>query len=483
VTRRRIIFILFGLCMLLSITACGSFGTFGPTEPQATAPVIPVDSYFKELYQTLGGEAVLGCALTDLIEREGRKCQYVEAGLMCSNPQDATNKHRYQLEPLGAALQVRDDLQYPMPTPAGSRDLGGGFFLFGEFTTLYDRIYGEVYAGRPLTQVRVNHDLNRYEQYFENVGFYRNLNDPVGQVHLIPYGAYLCGPDCSKKLDEYWLIQRSAQINQPFELSMAVSKWNNFGHPLTQPRLAGDGSVEQVYENGLLYARLDDLANVHLRPLVLLTGFVPVQPLVEKNPHKQLVFYEVENGLGHNVPLFFDQFIAAQGGRDLAGNPITELFPIEDGRIYRQCFENYCLDYDQSAEESARVRMVPLGAVSVDKSQVVRRQFTADTLEIRLEEELPQVGRGEQQRLFIQVLERGSGQPVAFVPGVVHLNLPDKPARSVVFLPTNQDGRSEVVLAPMDGLPNMSVVEYQVCLTLPDDPVICAVDSFIYRGE
>ena len=38
-------------------------------------------------------------------------------------------------------------------------------------------------------------------------------------------------------------------------------------------------------------------------------------------------------------------------------------------------------------------------------------------------------------------------------------------------------------LAPFDGLANMSAIEYQVCLDLPDDPQVCAVDSFIYRGE
>ena len=141
------------------------------------------------------------------------------------------------------------------------------------------------------------------------------------------------------RLDEYWLIQRSAQITQVFDLALHKMNREDLGRPLSQPRISGDGMVEQVYENAMLYAPLDDLDHIHLRPLVLWLGFVAVQPPVEKNPHDQLIFYETENGLGHNIPLFFDTFIADHGGREQAGRPVTELFPVDEGRIYRHALK------------------------------------------------------------------------------------------------------------------------------------------------
>ena len=405
---------------------------------------------------------------------------------MCINTIDAQKANRYQLDALGMDLQVWDDPQFPPPPNSGSKDLGGNYILFDEFAPLYERLYGALYVGAPLTNVRVNHETQRYEQFFENVGFYRNFNDPVGQVHLIPYGSYFCGPDCSQKLDEYWLIVRSAKLNQPFELSLQRLRWEDFGSPLAQPRLAADGMLEQIYDNAVIYAPMSDLTDIHLRPLLLWIGNVAVQPPVEKNPHEQLVFYETENGLGFNVPTFFDNFIAAYGGRDLSGRPITELFPIEEGQKYCQCFENYCLDYDPNADELHRVTMKDFGRqylLSTEPDMLARRYFSTDTVAIQLSETLPQVGRGEQQQLIIQVHDRKSGEAMALVSGEVTLRVPDQTPTTLQMPLTDANGQSTVTLQPILGLSNMNMIEYQVCLFLPDNPQVCSVDSFVYRGN
>lgn len=469
------------------MAACGPISTFGPTEQQVPVTAgLPVDPVFKEFYQTLGGQSILGQVLTGLVERDGRKCQFTEAALMCFNQSEQENSQRYRLEPLGYDLQVRDDTHIPPPPGAGTHDLGEGYRLYDEFAQVYERIYGELYVGKPLTQIRYNRDLRRFEQFFENVGFYRNLSDAPGQVHLISYGAYLCGQGCASRLNEYWLIQRSGQITQAFDLALHKMNRDDLGRPLSQPRISADGMIEQVYENAFLYAPQDDLDHIHLRPLVLWMGFVAVQPPVEKNPHEQLFFYETENGLGHNVPVFFDSFIADHGGCEQAGKPITELFPIEDGRIYRQCFENYCLDYQPGADENLRVRMVDLGRqyiLSFEPGLMALKRFTSDTIEIRLEEANPQVGRGESQKLILQVMNRGYDQPMPLVVGRLTLSQPERPPKEYDFPPTDRDGKATLDLEPFDGLANMSAIEYQVCLDLPDDPKVCAVDSFIYRGE
>ncbi len=484
VNGRRKFICLLGFILLL-LTACGPVGTFGPTVPQIPVSGEEAEPPFREFYQALGSQEVLGQPISEMVERDGKQCQFFEAVLMCFNPNEDENNRRYQLEPLGYELSLVDDPGLTPQADPRDRDLGGGFWLFHEFIGLYDRIYGSLYAGRPLTQLRLNHAMRRYEQFFENVGFYRSFDEPAGRAHLIHYGAFLCGPDCSRELNDFWLTVESGAISQPFELALQRAKWTGLGRPVTQARLTADGMIEQVYDNAFLYAPVDEPAHIHMRPLVLWNGNIAIQPLVERNPHEQLVFYEVENGLGHNVPLFFDSYIAALGGREVAGRPLTELFPTENG-CYRQCFESYCLDYRPDAQEGQRVSMVDLGwqyAKNTDPGQIARRFFSPETLEIQLNEEKSQVGRGEEQRILMRVISRTNGQPVRLVPARVTLLLPDRAGPGGNFPPTDGDGRAEAVLPPLDGLPAMSVVEYQVCLELPGNTPVCAVDSFVYRGE
>ena len=94
---------------------------------------LPVDPVFKEFYQTLGGQSVLGPVLTGLVERDGRKCQFTEAALMCFNQSEQENSQRYRLESLGYDLQVRDEPTIPPPPGAGTHDLAGGIAFMMNF--------------------------------------------------------------------------------------------------------------------------------------------------------------------------------------------------------------------------------------------------------------------------------------------------------------------------------------------------------------
>ena len=133
-----------------------------------------------------------------------------------------------------------------------------------------------------------------------------------------------------------------------------------FGIPLSKPRLASDGRLEQVYANAVFYAPRDHPEQVRLRPLPGLLGY-PKQVLATEVYSDRYVFYEIEDGLGHNVSAAVDQFIALHGGRDLSGQPVTEEFRQPDDKQYRQCFENYCVLYNPDAPEKEQVRLAPLG--------------------------------------------------------------------------------------------------------------------------
>ena len=452
--------------------------------PTATRPIGPgIAPVFNDLYEHLGGPAVLGPALSELFQQDTKDCQYTDAVLMCMNLADPM--HPISLDPLGVRLGVRDETPFGS-TDMGSRELGDGFVLYSDFATLYDRLHGATYVGRPLTQVRIDQVNRRYEQFFENVGFYRGFDEPSGTAHLLPYGAYLCEPDCSKNLQEYWGIVQSGLVDQPFELTLKRLGWLALGAPLTQPRLAADGMVEQVYDGVILYAPRGNLSQLHFRPVVLWLKLVPEPQLTTRNPHEQLVFYEVENGLGHNVPLFFDEFIASHNGRDMAGKPLSEVFELAASQVFRQCFENYCLDYDASAPKERRVRLAPLGAAYVrqtDPTQVLHNGFSPASVLLQVEVSQSQLAKGAQQVIWMHVFQRVDHKPMYLVEGVLTVTKPGKRPEVYHFKPTDHTGLSEKVLDPIQDLSPMSVVEYQVCLNLPGDVPICQTESFIYRGD
>jgi hypothetical protein len=444
-----------------------------------------VDPLFKEFFDTLGGEAVLGRPITQLFERDNERCQYTEAALMCSAAETGDLIRRFYLDDLGTGLGVREQA-VPVPSEAGSRDLGEGFFLFPDFAALYDRLYGAIYIGRPLTQVRVNQTYQRYEQYFENLGFYRRFDDPPEMVHLLPYGAYRCGPDCSSRLDEYWITQQSGEIAQPFQFEIQRRGWTALGEPLAPPTRSTTGEIEQVYDNAVVFAPDDEIANIGLRPLVPLLDFVPVEDLAAPQRHDQLVFYEVADGLGHNVPLFFDRFINQLGGPAIAGTPLTEMFVLEPERLYRQCFTNYCLEYDALAPEQRRVRMVALGSEYLrrnDPGQILRQAFSPETVHLTVEEAQPQLRSGERQRVTAHVYQSRDNSPMYLVEGTLTLTYPGRPSQTLYLQPTDAAGRTQIEFEVPKDLENLSIVEYRVCLNLPSDPRLCATESFLYRNR
>ena len=71
-----------------------------------------------------------------------------------------------------------------------------GYPIYEEFEEIYHRLYGPLYVGKPLSQPRFNANGNRIEQYFQNVGFYRNIDDQPGDVYLLAYGVFACSSDC-----------------------------------------------------------------------------------------------------------------------------------------------------------------------------------------------------------------------------------------------------------------------------------------------
>lgn len=441
----------------------------------------PVDSVFREFYSMLGGQGMLGPAISVIEEHQDLQCQYTERALMCYNPA-ITDETRYRLYPLGPELGIQPDRHLANST-SGER-LVDGIAIYEKFQPLYDRLYGARYVGKPLTELRINQDLQRVEQYFENVGFFQALNDPNGPVALIPYGAYKCTGHCSAYSNELFAVIKANSVEQPFGPAVArLGGPSAVGAMLLKPQTDADGSIQQLSTNVMFSAPGGDISQARLLPLPQMLGY-QVQPLTAQNVHPQLVFYEISDGLGHNVPKPFDTFIALHGGWPLAGIPTSEVVELAGQKLYEQCFENYCLLYDPSATDALKVRMAPLGQEYLTQHPApeeaqIRNDFSPESIALTISADKPSLNDNETQTIRVSVQQVKTAKPLERVEASLLISTPGKPQARTFLPPTDANGLTQAAIPPQPDLSNGTRLVYQVCLNLPSDQPICAQESYL----
>ena len=356
-----------------------------------------------------------------------------------------------------------------------------------EFIPKFDSFSGERFAGAPLSEVRLNYAQQRIEQFFENVGFYRNFSDAPGTVQLLSYGAAACDKKCnySPKLEALLIRAAKAADDQPFLPQLGrIGGATVFGEPLTQPYIAPDGAQEQVYANAVLYSPAGKSETVRLRPLPRLLNMLSSEPGVQTYGNQNgVVFYPVNGNLGYHVPLIFDEFIADHGGLEISGNPIAETIEYEPG-LYRQCFENYCLDYRPSASEDLRLSIAPLGSAYLNQIQGNQTQtqplvVSPETVEIHVSEQYKQLPANSPQKIDILVFKKNDQQPLAGFESDLTINLPDGSAYEAAIPETQNDGRASVIVPGMNNIKNGSILTYTVCLKAATSQPVCAGGSYL----
>ena len=86
------------MVVILVVTGCSD----------SVEPIVePVDPTFREFYETLGGESVLGPAISIMYEERGKKLQFTSAVLMMYDPM-ALESERFKLVPLGNAMKIAE---------------------------------------------------------------------------------------------------------------------------------------------------------------------------------------------------------------------------------------------------------------------------------------------------------------------------------------------------------------------------------------
>ncbi len=146
-----------------------------------------------------------------------------------------------------------------------------GHRIWEEVWPLYDR-YGSDLLGLPLTGVTANNEKQRYKKFFEGVGFYRNYSDPLGQIYLLSYGAWMCGASCSfpepGKLPKYTPYARDFSETEQLLLEESTRHGYGFtGSPLADQEMASDSNFEMAFENVIMFIDASIGNRISLRPL------------------------------------------------------------------------------------------------------------------------------------------------------------------------------------------------------------------------
>lgn len=476
------------LCLILVLVPILLLASCSGTQEAVNAPdsgrTHEITPSLREFYNTLGGESLFGPAISEDFAFQEFECQYTVNALLCLNP-SATGDNRFGLYSLGNALEISED---PGTSPPDENArVVNGYGIYEEFIPMFDHLSGVQYAGNPISPVHINYSQGRVEQFFENVGLYRSFDDPAGTVKLLAYGVMACDERCnySASLNALILSSDNAAGNQPFLPQMGkLGGATAFGEPLTQPYIAEDDAQEQVYANAVLFSPAGNPSQVLLRPLPLLLGIPRSEPGAQRYGNRDgVVFYPVKDELGYHVPLVFDAFIAAHGGMQLSGEPISETLAQEEN-VYRQCFENYCLDYRPSAPQNQQVSLAPLGQQYLEllqKRQGENKPLTIspETVAILLTEQFKKLAPASPQRIEILVFSKADQKPLAGIESELELTLPDGKLYTAGIEATQNDGKASVIIPPMKDIANGSILSYRVCLKAATSQPVCASSNYV----
>lgn len=463
------------LTMLFTLAGCER-----TLSTAASGKTYPVSPSLLAFYNRLGGEAVLGPAISKLEDNPIGQCQYTVNVLLCMNPMVAGDES-FSLYPLGNELNVRE-----VPgTPAADGTAVSGFTPYEEFIPIFDRFVQTTYAGNPISPVHINYAQQRVEQHFEKVGFYRNFSDPIGTVKLLAYGAAACTRGCNyHPAAEAQLTNPSLSLddlNLMEKLGILTDK-SAFGKALDKPHTAADGSLEQVFTGVVLVQ--DATGVVRLRPLSTILA-MPAKAPGEKlyDYASGVVFYATNDTLGYHVPIQFDTFINTHGGTSISGDPISEIYEYESGH-FRQCFTNYCLDFTPSKREDKQVSITPLGKLYLAMDQTVLAQPATPQPEppailLQVSETLLKVSTSEAQTIHVTALNAADQTPVAGIETEITLLLPKEKTWSATLAPTAADGTAVITLPILKNIQNGSILAYKVCTTSVTSAQACAEGSYL----
>jgi hypothetical protein len=240
---------------------------------------------------------------------------------------------------------------------------------------------------------------------------------------------------------------------------------------------------EQVYQNAVIFAAPGS-TTIKLRPAATILEMPAAPPREKVYSNKDgMVFYTIEGVLGHHVPILFDDFINAHGGMRISGNPIAEVSENSPG-VYRQCFENYCLEYIPVNPPEEQIRLTALGDLYLDKMRainVLEDNFviSPSTVAIQVSNGFMQLSAGQSRRISIILTRQSDDQPIPGLESVLQISLPDGSVYKNSLPATSGEGTASILIPALNGVPNGSILPYQVCLSGSVSEPVCASGTLL----
>ena len=453
--------------IIILISACNLEKAKTPT-PEGTYSLDPI---FQKYYNQLGGKSVLGDAISPVFSEQGKFYQYVVVGLLMYDPSDRSTR----LAPIGRDLGVRENPSSFQAGEAG-RYLDG-YRIFDRFVPLYDRLGGEAVVGKPLTEAHFNLEKSRYEQYFENLGFYWLEGDAEDNVHLLAYGDWECREHCPNVVDPNAAISWSSRIPEVFSRVIEQNGLGFTGFALSAPYVNQEGKVEQIYQNLIMLTDPGVSENAYLLNLPERVGKLRESPGAP-SPVPGMRFFAIQENLGYNVPLIFDEYIQAHGGYNFIGQPTTHVTR-PNLQTIEQCFVNLCLQGELNSEGKMDVRPLALGIKYRDIYKPVEGISGMEkSLEVTMQlwESYPLISPEQEQEIGVVVFS--GGEPIPDVSAELTVRMPDGEEQVYQLPPTDQQGETRLRLDALNA-ENGTLVPYRACVQLKNQQKFCVMDSYL----
>ncbi|MFN2195311.1 MAG: hypothetical protein ACK2UW_04220 [Anaerolineales bacterium] len=428
----RIIFLLFSLIFLISLTGILFLTPGALTSIRTLAQSITQEAFFP------------------LIQRDS-----------------ATQQPPAQRTPIAA--------EQTSPPPQNQYAYIDGYEVPARVAAFYDETGADV-AGRPLGPYEYDEKTNRYEMLFENIGIYIGADDPQQTIHMLPLGLMFAFSQREANTESelipispaivLLLNQMSTRLGTEFTGKVLI--------PLT---LDDAGRPTRIFENMVMKVDPQSPNQIIWEPLPITLG-IPAQPAVPRinDPRFTFVTTQESEGLGHNIPLEFWEYIRDHADLAITGQPITEIFyPETNHNLVRQCFEHMCLDYNMATDE---IRLTSLG---IDYYRRVHEPgqmgpISPSTLALNIWEAQPAIPPDEAQVIFARISQ--NKLPIINVQPVLELTMPDDTRQTMQMSASDIDGISSLQLPPI-AADNGTIIPYQVCVLFSDGSQFCLADQFL----
>jgi hypothetical protein len=453
-------------------------------------PRYSLDPIFHIFYRNLGGQNVMGQAISPLMENGEQKVQFVEKGMFVFAP-SASEIGMVRLWPVGRELQIEEP---PIDVPLNMQD--GALFLNGhyvppDFAQFITKIGGLTVVGDPLTEVRFNPLYQRYEQFFENVGLYHLRNSDKNDIRLLSYGSWMCAETCATGKDGAAILDIARPVSEPF-----FSQVNRLGRDFTgYPLVYEVGENEtpssefRVFKNLVMIQDSLDPTQVRLLPIPELIGIEKEQPVVEQSADRAVFIPTSQDGRGYNVPDPLFEYINRHGGLSITGLPITHFQKYGEG--FRQCFEYVCLIHQPQEVEWLQTQPEALGYFYIrlhpesrneslaESGDVNRGDSSSNVTDFILEtwEEYPYLSPGFAQTIHIMVKDQLNNRITGFNADLV-VKVPENNRNiHLTFPPTDSTGQAQIEV-PILVLPNGTLIPYEVCIE-DTEGKLCEEDEYV----